>query len=121
MTGQQSGVGMHESEFREAGREVRILRLDDTAQFELTVEWTIAEIAPGYERSQTFNFTDENGDGHADLFIETKEFVGIANLAFDDALWLTSEVDEEAVGPYSSQMRYYKPDVDEWGPPVEGP
>lgn len=121
VTGRRSALGMHETELSEAGREVRILRLDDTVQWELTVEWTISEIAPGYERAQTFSWTDENADGHSDLFLETKEFVGIADLHFDDALWLTDEVDEEAVGPYSSQLRYYDPAKDEWGPPIAGP
>jgi hypothetical protein len=121
VTGRRVGVGAHEEEVIEAGREVRILRLDDTVQFELTVGWTTVAIAPGDERTQTFALTDANGDGHADLFIETKQFVGIDELDFDDALWLTSEVDEEAVGPYSAHTRFYEPATDEWGPPVPKP
>lgn len=124
VTGRHLSYGAHEEEAIEAGREVRILRLDDTVQFELTVRWTTSGIAPGYERSQRFTLTDDNADGHADLFIETKEFVGVDYLDFDDALWLTTEVneeDEEAVGPYSAHVRYYQLATDEWGPPVAKP
>lgn len=121
VTGRHFGYGVHEEEAIDAAREVRILRLDDTVQFELTVRWSTVAIAPGDERSQRFTLTDDNGDGHADLFIETKEFVGIDELAFDDALWLTSEVDDEAVGPYSAHVRHYQPATDEWGPPVAKP
>ncbi|HLT35833.1 MAG TPA: VCBS repeat-containing protein [Enhygromyxa sp.] len=118
VTGRQTALGMHETELIEAGREVAILRMDGTAQFELSVAWTIAEIAPGHERTQTFQLIDKNGDGHPDLVVETREFVGIDDLKFDDAMWLTSqgEEDDPTFGPLITQVRHYLPDQDQWQP-----
>ncbi len=122
VTGRHVGVGMDHTEIVAGGGEVRILRLDNSTQFELRVAWEVMDVAPGHERSQTFTLVDKNADGHADLLIETMEFVGdIAAVEFDDAMWVSSEPDDEAVGPYAAQLRRYLPDKDEWGPPVDLP
>jgi hypothetical protein len=121
VTGLHMGEGFRASEMVAGGRDVEILRLDDSKQFDLTVAWELSDLTPSSGRSRTYKFTDENSDGHPDLFIEMVEFEGDINIEFDDAMWVTSEPDEEMVGPHSSKLRYYDASKDEWGPEIAGP
>lgn len=114
VTGRQQALGMHETEIHELGRDLRILRLDGSTQLEFVVEFSISEIAPGYALTRKFELVDDNGDGHPDLLIETRDFTGIVDLEFDDALWL-AEGDEEVVGPITLEVRHYLPAKDQWG------
>jgi hypothetical protein len=114
----------HTPEFRtgeqnDYTRMFRVLRLDGTTQLALDVEWgehmdTVTGTA------HRLGLRDDDGDGHPDLVVASRDFEGLAGLELDDLLWPEPEPEggDLEVGPTKVVRWTYDAAKDTWVDPA---
>jgi hypothetical protein len=119
VVGSHSSEGFRESEELEVGRVVRVLRLDHSTQLEFDVQWDAVEISPNDATARRFELRDDDGDGHADLAVSTRDLTATPDVELDDAMWPTAGEPDDTVGPVHTVVWRYDPAKDAWIEPAK--
>lgn len=120
VVGEHSSAGFRDSVETDYGRLVRVLRLDGTTQLELDARWTTSEITPSEAIARRIALRDDDGDGRADLVVQSREFAAIHGVKFADDLWPEGDPSEE-LGSITTAVWRYDTAKDAWIEPASKP